>query len=841
MKLKEYRSKRDFTRTPEPPGQESREDEPALQFVVHKHAASHLHWDMRLELDGVLKSWAIPKGPSLNPNEKKLAIMVEDHPLDYGRFEGVIPKGAYGAGTVMVWDRGAYHAAGTMDRSQSEGILRKGLEKGHLSFVLEGEKLKGEFALLKLKKGEENIWLMVKKHDQFASEEGTVLVHDRSVMSGRTLEEIAEKTGDITGIDLSGADRAAFPVNVKPMLATLVEKPFDRPGWFFEIKWDGYRALAEIRADGVRLVSRNGRVLNDRFPTVAASLESLPFEALLDGELVVVDQSGRADFQLLQNFLRTREGNLVYYVFDLLYLNGYDLRRLPLTRRKSILLQALPGLPHVKVSEHVDHDGTSLFEAAKKNEVEGIIAKDGMSPYRSGQRGLEWLKIKTYKRQEAVIGGFTEPRGGRKGFGSLVLGVYEGHKLAYMGQSGGGFTEESLTSLSERLHHYTVPESPFADPPKTTMPITWVEPIFVCEVRFAEWTDEGVMRQPVFLGLREDKDPLQVRRELPGKGPPPLSYPESQTSPGRKGGLAVINDTKVTLTHLDKVFWPEEGYTKGDMIDYYRGIAPFLLPYLKDRPQSLHRHPDGITGDAFFQKNVDNHATPDWVQRIRVHSASEKKETNYLVCRDEATLIYMANLGCIEINPWHSRIDHLEYPDYMVLDLDPLDIPFQEVVRTAQETRKVLTEIGAVGFCKTSGATGLHVYVPLGARYSDSQSVQFARLINILINSRLPETTSILRNPEARPGRVYLDYLQNVRGQTLAAVYCLRPRKGAPVSTPLRWDEVNNDLDPSRFTMKTTAPRLGRVGDLWKGVLGPGIDMEQCLSRLEQLLKRRTL
>ncbi len=858
MNLKEYQKKRNFSTTPEPPGPTTAEGQEPLSFVVHKHHASHLHFDLRLELDGVLKSWAIPKGPSLDPAEKKLAVMVEDHPFDYRTFEGVIPEGNYGAGMVMIWDRGSYHAAGRATRRESEEALRQGLGRGHISFVLDGHRLKGEFALVKLKRAENNSWLLIKKGDAFAHT-GEISQADTSVASGRTMEEIAMDASDppstaVHGhdrglqapghplLDLSDAPAAPMPMHVKPMMATLVEKPFDRLGWLFEIKWDGYRALAEMKQGAVRLYSRNDKTLNAQFKPIADALAGLPHDILFDGEIVVLDKSGRSDFQLLQKYLRSGRGDIVYYVFDLLYYDGRDLRVLPLTRRKSVLRQVVAGRPFLRLSDHVETEGVALFNAAKDAGVEGIVAKDGASPYRSGHRGPEWLKVKAYLRQEAVIAGFTRPRGGRTGFGALVLGVYENGSLVCIGHTGGGFTNAQLAALYGRLESLAAKRSPFGTPPVTNMPVTWVKPELVCEVRFSEWTDEGLMRQPVFLGLREDLAPGDVRREMPEKlpvgsaaGSDPQDGPEEQRK--RRGRLVAINDVKVDLTNLDKVLWPEEGYTKGDMITYYRSVAPFILPYLKDRPESLHRHPDGVAAPGFFQKNVD-HAVPGWVETLAVHGEPEGREIVYLLCQDEATLVYMANLGCIEINPWHARAARLDNPDYMVLDLDPLDIPFDEVVRCALATYDVLVEIGAAGFCKTSGATGLHVYVPLGARYSHDQATQFARLVNLLVHRRLPRTTSVERNPEKRKGRVYLDYLQNGHGQTLAAPYCLRPRKGAPVSTPLAWVEVRESLDPTLFTIETTMARLRKVGDLWKDVLGPGIDMEECLSRLENIIRK---
>jgi bifunctional non-homologous end joining protein LigD len=901
MTLKEYRKKRDFRTTPEPPGRQAKDGVAPLSFVVHKHLASRLHYDLRLEIDGVLKSWAVPKGFSLDPADRKLAVMVEDHPLDYGAFEGVIPEGSYGAGPVMIWDRGRLRAAapGSDDRASSEEALRSGLAKGHISFILEGERLKGEFALVRLRKAGENAWLLIKANDDYARHPGEI-TEDTSVVSGRTIEEIAQEGAEGGPVDLAGAPKAAVPAFIEPMKATLIDAPFDRQGWLFEIKWDGYRAIATIGVqhplhgqsrdplrgcpglparqsakegrNSVRLYSRNDKTMNEQFKPIVDELARLPFEGVLDGEVVALDKSGRADFQLLQNYLRSGKGSLVYYVFDILHYNGHDLMDLPLARRKAILRRVLPARPHIKLSEHVETDGTGLFAAARQNGVEGIVAKDAKSPYRPGSRGREWLKVKALLRQEAVIGGFTRPRGRRAGFGSLVLGAYEdGGRLAYIGHSGGGFSEGQLEELHARLKDLSVKEPPFAGkPPASDMPVTWVEPAIVCEIKFSGWTDEGLMRQPVFLGLREDIDPADVRREIPAHGPdvpaavealhePEKTQPKSRgtaklaaqqaegdgrvggaSNPaGRKerGALVAINDVKVDLTHLDKVFWPDEGYTKGDMIDYYRGVAPFILPYLAGRPESLRRNPDGIAGMSFFQKNVDG-KVPDWVETVKVRSETDGSETVFLVCRDEATLVYMANLGCIEINPWHSRVGSLDRPDYIVFDLDPLDIDFAEVVRVARETEDVLAMIGARGCCKTSGATGLHVYVPLGGRYSHKQAVEFARLVNLLVQRRLPETTSLEREPARRHGKVYLDFLQNGRGQTLAAAYCLRPGKGAPVSTPLEWSEVVPSLDHMRFTMQTIMPRLKKKGDLWKDVLGPGIDMEACLGKIEAMGKK---
>jgi len=857
MPLDKYREKRDFKKTPEPSGQETktkaktktRERKPAgkpLSFVVHKHSASHLHYDLRLELDGVLKSWAIPKRPNLDPDEKRLAMMVEDHPLDYGSFEGIIPKGNYGAGTVMIWDEGSYHAAHHEDRAESEDALKEGLEKGHISIVFDGKRLKGEFALVKIKRSGDNSWLMIKKHDEFSGPDNSPPEdQDRSADTGRTMQEIA--AGNVAAhsvkaprsVNLHGAPREAMPAGIRPMLATLVDEPFDREGWLFEIKWDGYRVLAELHGGRVRLLSRNGKLLNQRFPPIAESLKQLPFNVLLDGEAVVVDENGRADFQLLQNYMNTGQGNLVYYVFDILHFRGHNLMDLPLRRRKAILSQVVPHnppglqLPHIRLSEHIENNGTSLFNAVAENKIEGIVAKDGASPYRPGVRSREWLKVKTVQQQEAVIGGFTAPRGSRKFFGALLLGVYENGELVYIGHTGGGFTDEGLREIHARMAPLKTEKSPFKAPPKGHTEVTWIRPELVCEVRFTEWTSEGVLRHPVFIGLREDKKAREVRREL--------SQPAVEVIP--KGRFRIAGDEKkiieiggrrLEVTNLEKVFWPEEGYTKGDLIEYYRSVANTILPHLHDRPESLRRNPNGIEEESFFQKDVAS-VVPDWIKTLEVRSESEERDITYMLCQDEATLVYMANLGCIEINPWNARYQQPDNPDYVVLDLDPLEIDFRQVIEAALVTREVLEEAGARGYCKTSGATGLHIYIPVQARYTTIQVQLFAQLINMIVHARIPKTTSLERIPSRRPNKVYLDFLQNRRGQTMAAAYCVRPRKGATVSAPLEWDEVNESLDPRMFHIRNMRDRIKEKGDLWKPVIGPGIDMEKCLDRMSRM------
>jgi bifunctional non-homologous end joining protein LigD len=843
MGLQTYHARRKFKETPEPKGKVEHH-RGALRFVVQKHHATNLHYDFRLEADGTLKSWAVPKGPPPSHEEKRLAMMVEDHPFDYLLFEGVIPKGNYGAGPVMVWDEGTYHVPGATSRDESEKLVREGLEKGKLHVVLHGKKLAGEYALIHMHGKQKNAWLFFNKGKPRIPQEN----EDRSVLSDRTMEEIrrgAPRHSPRPVFDLSDAPKGPMPHNVQPMLATPADDPFDHPDWVFEVKWDGYRAVAEVSREKVRLYSRNKRPFEERFAPVAESLRHLGFDAVIDGELMVLDQLSKPKFQLIQDYPKSG-GSLVYMVFDLLYLDGHNLEKLPLVRRKEILGQLVAGLPGVSVSEHIPEHGLAVFKAVQEQGLEGIVAKEAASRYRQGVRGKSWLKIKTHQRQEAVIGGFTEPKGSRVGFGSLLLGVYDNGDLIYMGHVGTGFNEKTLAEVRVKLDRLIQETSPFKDRPKPNAPVHWVQPRLVAEVSFSHWTNDNIIRHPVFLGLREDKDATEVRREGPMDSSKAVEsvqkekevkHETSKSSSSKPKGFEEIGGHRVSLTNLDKVYWPEDGYTKGDLVQYYREISDFILPYLWDRPESLNRHPNGINEKNFFQKDMGRQPPPEWVQTTEIISKSDGKKTRSLLCQDEATLVYMANLGCIELNPWHSRVGFLDQPDYLMLDLDPESVSYDHVVEAAQEIRKVLDKAEAESFCKTSGKRGLHVYVPLGAKYSNEQATQLAELIARIVNARLPSTTSLIRSPKARQGRVYLDYLQNGKGKTLAAPYSVRPWPKATVSTPLKWTEVRRGLDPSKFTIRTLAKRLQSVGDLWKPVLGPGPDMSAVVDKLAAMMK----
>ncbi len=802
MGLKEYRRKREFGKTPEPrPARVTAET--GRRFVVQKHQATHLHYDLRLEHAGVLKSWAVPKGPPAEPGERRLAVQVEDHPLDYRNFEGRIPEGEYGAGLVEIWDKGTYALEPAPNRSQAASSMTAGLRKGHLDFTLEGNRLRGHYTLVRFG-DKENQWLFIKRREPAGA------------VTGRPRQSDPPRAKDL---DLSGAVRAPFPAEVGPMLATLVDAPFDREGWSFEVKWDGFRSLAMVSHGKVRLVSRNNKSQNERFPTVVSALGGVSPDAVLDGEIVSVDSRGRSDFQALQNSMRTGDGRIRYYVFDVLYAAGHDLRALPLRRRRAILEKLLPDSPIVRLSESIETKGTAYFRAARKLGLEGIMAKDLASPYRSGERTDEWQKIKTQKRQEAVIGGFTSPRASRGYLGSLVLGAYDEGKLIWIGNVGTGFNDRSLRELHDRLEPLVVPGSPFANQPRSNTPATWVKPVLICEVKFSNWTSDRIMRQPVFLGLREDKVPREVEIEQAEPKDPPPSKAEPRT--------------RAELTHLDKVFWPKEGYTKRDLINYYRGMAERILPYLKGRPQALNRHPDGIEGESFFQKNLVQ-SPPPWVKTVKVRSESGDKTVRYLVCENKDTLLYEVNLGCIELNVWNSSLPHLGSPDYLVLDFDPLETSFRHVVEAVRAAKEVLDKVALPAFVKTSGATGMHIYIPLEPRFSHEQARETAHLLCLMVNQRHPDLTSLERSPSKRKGRIYLDFLQNRKEATVAAPYALRPREGAPVSMPLEWKEVTDKLDPLEFNIRTAPKRLARKGDAWRDFFKKRVNLNAALKRLSR-------
>jgi bifunctional non-homologous end joining protein LigD len=821
MGLQEYRKKRNFRESAEPKSKKNSSLENELEFVVQEHHASHLHYDFRLEVGGVLKSWAVPKGPSLDPSEKRLAVQVEDHPFDYRTFEGTIPKGNYGAGTVKIWDHGTYSAEGASNRQESERLLLKGLQEGHLNFNMKGRKLKGAFSLVRMRGDQGKQWLLIKKNDGYAN----------TSSSAKKLTSSDQHTPSYPSKDKNSLPPQEMPVkmpsDVKPMLATLVDEPFDDKDWIFEVKWDGYRALAEIHKNDVHLYSRNLQSFDHRFSALVDDLNSIKVDALLDGEIVVLDEQGKPSFQLVQNYQKNQIGTLIYYVFDLLYLEGRDIRTLPLIKRKELLKKLLPNAPHIRFCDHVKTRGIDFFKAAYQEGLEGIIAKQSQSVYQTG-RSRAWLKIKTHQRQEAIICGFTPPKGSREKFGSLLLGVYDHENLIYSGRTGSGFDRQKLIDVNERLRPLIQSKCPFASIPKLRSKITWVKPEIVCEVTFAEWTKSGLMRQAIFVDIREDKKADEVVREntlsvkktlekdalLSDHSSQPLNFK------GKKG-----TSTGIKLTHLDKVFWPDEGYTKGDLIGYYQQVAPLILPYLKDRPEILRRYPNGIEGASFYQKEAGGVQTSVRTEMIQ----HENRQVHYAFIDDERSLLSIINLGCIDLNPFNSRFQSLHAPDYLIIDLDPEGVTFEAVIEVAQTIHSLLEKWKIPSVCKTSGATGMHIYIPMGAHYTYDEVKQFGKLIAQIVHEAQPDLTSLERSPSKRQEKVYLDYLQNNFGQTIVAPYSIRPLPGAPVSTPLKWSEVKAGLNPIDFTIKNAPKRFKKVGDLFKLVLGKGINLQSIL------------
>ena len=848
MTLSKYNQKRDFEQTQEPEGKIGKSDN-ELKFVVQKHAASHLHYDFRLELDGVLLSWAVPKGPSMDPEIKRLAMMVEDHPYSYKDFEGTIPEGNYGAGNVIVWDNGTYAPA--EDLSQTEKTLKDHLAKGRLSFVLKGKKLKGEFSLVKLEGKQENAWLLIKKNDKYASD-ADILLKNKSVISKSTLEDLEKKsksktyrtTKDKKAPEVAETipERAIF---LKPMLANSIEKPFDNPDWIFENKYDGYRILAVINSDDVQLWSRNHISFNTHFNAVIPDLKKIQHTVVLDGEVVVEDDNGKESFQMLQNYIKTGKGNLKYYAFDILNLDGNSTLNLNLLARKELLKILLnkQQLSNVYYSEHTVGNGIKEFDKALKNKSEGLIAKKADSHYLINKRSPDWLKIKVVHQEEAIIIGLTAPKNSRKNFGALLLGQYNGKKMQFIGKCGTGFNDKILEELYESLLPYFSDEPAVSENLGLRDTIQWVKPKLVCQVKYAEWTNDMHLRHPVYLGLRVDKKAADVQMSAQGIPTAPKVDKNNQETEGTKETNTgndfdlKIGKTTLHLTNQNKIYFPADSISKGDVVQYYNEVADLILPYLKNRPQSMNRFPNGITSPGFYQKDVDVDKIPSWLQTEKVYSESNDKYLDYLICNNKQTLLYMANLGCIDINPWNSTIKNIENPDWLVIDIDPENDNFQEVIQTALTVKEVMDELESDCYCKTSGATGLHVYIPLGSKYNYEQVKILAELLAIEIQQRLPEITSLERSIKKRNHKIYVDYLQNRRGQTLAAPYSVRPVAGATVSTPLEWNEVNAKLHPSQFHIKNALARFEKKGDLWSPVLGKGADIKNILKKLESRKK----
>jgi bifunctional non-homologous end joining protein LigD len=866
-KLEEYRRKRRFDRTPEPsgdakqpekpvaPGKRTRLPKPNLPqlavrpgaehgdtFVVQKHRATRLHYDFRLAIDGTLKSWAVPKGPSQSHADKRLAVQTEDHPLDYANFEGKIPEGNYGAGTVMVWDRGTFQVEGDVD------ALRQ-LEKGEIKFRLNGEKLRGSFVLVKLKQSEKgNEWLMIKHKDAAEVSSWNIDEHDGSALTGRTLEEIKEELPPkrpripIRPEELQGAQKSSMPSKVEPMLATLSDRPFSDPNWLFEIKWDGVRAIARIENGDLRLRSRNGKDITEHYPELASFPEVLAaHQAILDGEVVALDARGHSDFERLQERMHVRapgehlvaEVPVVYFAFDLLYCDGYDLRKASLLERKQLLSRLMHASGRFRYSDHQFEKGKELFQLAEKNGLEGIIAKRADSPYVS-ERSPYWVKLKITQTLDAVVGGWTEPRTAALSFGSLLLGLYQGKKLRFIGHVGSGFDAKKQKELNGRFKELAASACPFDAVPVANEKPAWVSPELVARVKFSGWTDEHALRHPVFVALRADARPTDCqweRETAPASaGPVVVRAPEvvgrvlnskaqieDELFKGRSETVTIELDGKrLRLSNLNKVYFPESGHTKRNLLAYYYRMADFILPFLRDRALVLRRYPDGIKGQAFFQKEV-REGLPDWFRTVPVDSEHRGEKIQYATANDRASLLFLTGLGCIDHNPWSNRYGDDGHPDYFFFDLDPSDgTEFSVVVTIARSLHEKLEKLRLVCFVKTSGATGIHIYVPVEPVYTYEQLRTFGEIIARTVTAEHPNLVTNERIVAKRPaGRVLIDVQQNAHGRPLAAAYSVRAFPQAPVSTPLLPRELRPSLRPETLNIKTVFTRLKEKGDLW--------------------------
>ena len=852
-KLEEYRDKRASERTPEPFG--GAPGTGVGVFVVQLHEATRRHYDLRLEIGGVLVSWAVPKGISADPADRKLALHVEDHPVEYIEFEGVIPAGEYGGGEMIVWDIG---------RCIMLEDPEEGLEKGKLLFELRGHKLKGVWTLVRIEKGETGKeWLLIRERrgGHPILEDGSL--PESSILSGLTVEQMARREeGWYPGDDVAAAleaagapERPVDPAEVEFMLAQPREDAFDDPAWHFELKLDGYRMLASAVAGEASLLTRNGHDALPTFPDIARALRKLPFRrVVMDGEVVVHDAAGYPSFRHLQKRARLsrpldiRRASFAapasFYAFDLLAFDGHDLRELPLSERRRFLRDAVPEAGPVRFSEHFEGCGEALLRQVQEMGLEGIMAKRASSRY-AGGRSPDWRKIHAARRDRFVIVGFTTPAGSRTGFGALHLGAYgaadspagapagdDDLALHYVGRVGTGFDDETLTALRTRLDELTSDAPAFVTPAPAGDEHTWVEPRLVAGIRYKEVTEGGLLRHAVFLELA---DVLPTDCRLPRDPRAALADPvRVDTSPPPVEELP--------LSNLDKVFWPEEGYTKGDLIAYYRDIAPWLLKFLEDRPLVLTRYPDGIDGKSFFQKNAPGFQ-PEWVRTEAIWSEGSERDIHYFIADDPATLVFVANLGAIPLHVWASRIESLDRPDWCLLDLDPkhkrdgeeVYAPFEEVVEVARTIGDMCEEIGLPSYPKTSGSSGIHVMIPLGGQLDYEQSRTLALLLAKAVAAEIPGRATIVRNPAGRDGKIYIDYVQNGRGRLVVAPYSVRPRAGATVSAPLAWTEVGEGLSMEEFTIRTMPARARELDvDPLLGVLSDEPDLMAALDALQR-------
>jgi bifunctional non-homologous end joining protein LigD len=911
--LAEYRRKRDFTRTEEPSGDESASPtRPGrLRFVIQKHAASHLHFDLRLELDGVMKSWAVPKGPSLDPSVKRLAMQVEDHPIDYNTFEGTIPQGEYGGGTVMLWDRGTYSSDTARSPDEEEAVLREQLRKGDLKITFHGERLHGSFALIRMKYSRDGSssskpqWLLIKHRDEFATTEDVVAENMTSVDTGRTMDEIAEgksrvwhsnrepkanasatRTVTRTASARSAATAAKsapkkLPASLEPMYASIgTEIP--GAGWTFEPKYDGVRVLAYATSSDVKLITRNGKDKATQFPEIVAALKKLSSQLkrplVLDGEVVALIDGEPARFQELQSRMHVKDTHIIerhksstpaaLILFDILMDGNEVLLHEPWSERRERLVKRVGRhvTPQVRLTESVEGNGKKMLDQARKQGWEGVIAKRVDSLYERGNRSKDWLKLKIEFRQEFVVGGYTEPRNTREHIGAILLGYFDKDRFIYAGHTGGGFTRQGLADMYRRLKPLERKTSPFAETPKTNEKAHWVEPKVVVEVKFSEWTADRRLRQPIYLGVRDDKDAREVgvekqsvqqkagkaarvakrdeRTAIAARAHPtspkaslPKTTKKSSAGASRKRGQkpntrSIVEQLEeiearrgegtidlgggtLKVSNLDKVFFPKTKFTKGDVMRYYARIADFILPTIKDRPLVLKRFPNGIDAQSFYQQKASE-TTPPEVRVEEIITDNGDKQPRY-IGGDLLTLLYTIQLGAISVDPWHSHVPTLEFADYTIIDLDPGPrANFQRVVQVAHWAKEVIDSFGLHAAIKTSGSEGLHIYLPLPPRTPNEAATLVAQVIATKVASAHPKEATIERMVKARgAAMVYVDYLQNIQGKTVAGPYCVRAKPGATVSTPLRWNELTDDLDPRDFHLGNAAERFEKIGDIW--------------------------
>jgi len=845
-----------------------------LLFVIQQHSATRLHYDFRLECDGVLKSWAVPKGPSLDPADKRLAVRTEDHPFDYASFEGVIPKGQYGAGEVIVWDCGVYSpdedSPWIEDRAAAEKQVLDSLANGKLSVMLRGEKVKGSYALVRTK--DDKTWLLIKHKDRFVTK-SDVTTRDRSVLSGITVEEVKATPEQMPAAQLvPGGQGEAMPIKLEPMHAELTDAPFSRPGWAWEPKLDGYRVLAFIHGGKASLRSRRGLELAGDFPKLAAALAQQGPEMVLDGEIVAFDESGKPSFNAMQN----RSQTVVFYAFDLLHFGGVDLRKAPYADRRRYLSQCLLPSPLVRLV-HAEDDGVALYSAALASGFEGVIGKRKDSRYEAGKRSGAWLKVKSTSSADFVVGGYTKGQGAREPLGALLLGYWQGSKLQYASHVGSGFDDRTMAHVRAQLEPLRRKTNPFATKPQLNAPTTWVEPTLVAEVKFQGWTGDGSLRAPVFLRLRDDIDPKEVRRAAePGparatKGSE-IDDLVQQIGAARANATIVVGGHSLKLTHLDRVYWPADpalkqpALTKRDLLRYFAQVAPFMLPHLADRPLTMIRMPDGINGQRFYQKHW-HQERPKFVETITLYSGSKDESHEYLLCNNLPTLLWLAQSGTLEFHVWHSRarfapdcasrstdyassLEALErsvlnFPDYVVFDIDPYiysgkekpgdepelnTVAFEKGKEVAFRLRELLIGMKLEPVVKTSGKTGLHVFLPIRRTIDFDAAREVSERVGRHLMRLHPKDITLEWSVPKRTGKIFMDYNMNVRGKTLNVAYSPRGAPGAPVSLPLTWEELAN-AHPLDFRITNVAERLAETGDRWNDVLARKQSLERALGR----------